>query len=421
MFDRSFSIVVVGGGAAGFFGAIACAETNPNARITILEAGKQPLAKVRISGGGRCNVTHACFEPAILVQNYPRGSKALRGAFTRFQPRDTVEWFARHGVQLKTEEDGRMFPTTDDSTTIVHCLMQAAEDVSVKIRTGSPAVSIQKLATGVESSLPSLGFEIELKTGEKLKCDRLLLATGSSPIAFKWVKDLGHTIEPPVPSLFTFNVKDLRFQDLAGVSVANVRVQLPAAKLEQTGPLLITHWGISGPAVLKLSAWGARFLHECHYQTPLLINWLPQYKPEALRQQLLAVKSQLPRRAIAPNCPVPIPRRLWERLIAAVGIEGEKRWADLSNKTLNQLIQELTQGQYQITGKGVFKEEFVTCGGLSLKEVDFKTMESRLCNGLYFAGEILDIDGVTGGFNFQSAWTTGWLAGQAMGEAKIIA
>ncbi|MDF0556521.1 NAD(P)/FAD-dependent oxidoreductase [Kamptonema sp. UHCC 0994] len=402
MSDKFLRVVVVGGGAAGFFGAIAAAKAHPQTRITLLEAGRELLAKVRISGGGRCNVTHACFDPGILVQNYPRGGKALRGAFTRFQPHDTVEWFASQGVKLKTEEDGRMFPTTDDSGTIVNTLIQAAKDAGVEIRTGVAAVSINRLTTN---------FEIELKSGEKLKCDRILLATGSSPSGFKWAKNLGHTIQSPVPSLFTFNISDVRLQDLAGVSVGNVRVQLPAAKLEQTGPILITHWGLSGPAVLKLSAWGARFLHECRYQTSLLINWLPQYKPDVLRQQLLAVKSQLPRRAISTSCPLPIPRRLWERLTVAVGIDSEKRWSELSNKSLNQLIQELSQGEYQIKGKGAFKEEFVTCGGVNLKEIDFKTMESRCCPGLYFAGEILDIDGVTGGFNFQSAWTTGWLAG----------
>ena len=410
MSDKFLRVVVVGGGAAGFFGAIAAAKAHPQTRITLLEAGRELLAKVRISGGGRCNVTHACFDPGILVQNYPRGGKALRGAFTRFQPRNTVEWFTSQGVKLKTEADGRMFPITDDSATIVNSLIQAAKDAAVEIRTGVAAVSVNRLTTD---------FEIELKSGEKLKCDRILLATGSSPSGFKWAKNLGHTIQSPVPSLFTFNISDVRLQDLAGVSVGNVRVQLPASKLEQTGPILITHWGLSGPAVLKLSAWGARFLHECRYETSLLINWLPQYKPDVLRQQLLAVKSQLPRRAISTSCPLPIPRRLWERLTVAVGIDSEKRWSELSNKSLNQLIQELSQGEYQIKGKGAFKEEFVTCGGVNLKEIDFKTMESRCCPGLYFAGEILDIDGVTGGFNFQSAWTTGWLAGQAIGRREI--
>jgi len=408
--DKYLRVVVIGGGAAGFFGAIATAITHPHTRVTLLEAGRELLAKVRISGGGRCNVTHACFDPGILVQNYPRGGKALRGAFTRFQPRDTVEWFSDRGVKLKKEADGRIFPTTDDSATIVNCLIQAAKDAGIEIRIGAAVVSVKRLATE---------FEIELKSGEILKCDRILLATGSSPAGFKWAKNLGHTIEPPIPSLFTFNISDARLQDLAGVSVGNARVQLPGAKLEQTGPILMTHWGLSGPAVLKLSAWGARFLHDCRYQTSLIINWLPQYNPEVLRQQLQAVKSQLPRRAIATSCHLPIPRRLWEHLTVHVGIDSEKRWSELSNKTLDRLIQELSQGQYQIKGKGAFKEEFVTCGGVNLKEIDFKTMESRCCPGLYFAGEILDIDGVTGGFNFQSAWTTAWLAGSAIGKREI--
>lgn len=410
---ESLQIIIIGGGAAGFFAAITCAETFPKNRVILLDAARQPLTKVRVSGGGRCNVTHACFDPAVLVQNYPRGGKALRGAFTRFQPRDTVAWFQRHGVELKTESDGRMFPTTDDSETIVECLIEVAKNAGVEIRTGVSVVSIQK---GTAETKESPAFSVALKSGKTLSCDRLLIATGSSPAGYRWAQEFGHQIEAPVPSLFTFNISDQRLEELAGVAVTNARVQLPAAKLEQTGPVLITHWGLSGPAVLKLSAWGARFLYENQYKTPLIINWLPQYKQEGLKQQLLAVKSQLAQRLIVANCPVPIPRRLWERLTAAVGIDHEKRWAELSHKTLNQLIQELTQGHYQIKGKGTFKEEFVTCGGVSLKEVDFKTMESRCCPGLYLAGEILDIDGVTGGFNFQSAWTTGWLAGQAMGH-----
>ncbi|MCC3416259.1 MAG: NAD(P)/FAD-dependent oxidoreductase [Microcoleus sp. PH2017_29_MFU_D_A] len=412
-------ITVIGGGAAGFFSAITCAKTYPQARVTLLEAGRQVLAKVRISGGGRCNVTHACFDPGVLVQNYPRGGKALRGAFTRFQPRDTVDWFASHGVKLKTEEDGRMFPITDDSATIVNCLIRAAEDAGVRIRTGDAVVYVKKLmGNGAEDGHGDIAstFEVELKSGESFKCDRILLATGSNPSGFKWAKELGNTVEVPVPSLFTFNIADNRIKDLAGVSVPNAKVKLPGAKLEQSGPLLITHWGVSGPAVLKLSAWGARFLHDRHYRTSVLINWLPQYNAEVLRQQLLGVKSQLSHRLIVSSCPFPMPRRLWERLTSSIGIDEQKRWADLSNKAIDKLLLELVQGEYQIAGKGAFKEEFVTCGGVNLKEVDFKTMESRRCPGLFFAGEILDIDGVTGGFNFQSAWTTAWLAGIAIGK-----
>lgn len=401
---------MIGAGAAGFFGAIACAEKYPTAHVTLLEAAREVLAKVRISGGGRCNVTHACFDPAVLVQAYPRGSKALRGPFTRFQPRNTVDWFEARGIQLKTEADGRMFPITDDSATIVHGLIQAAKATGVTIRTG---VSVNRIIP------QNPGFQIQLRNGEDQDCDRILLATGSSPQGYAIARSLGHHIEPPVPSLFTFNITDERLADLAGVSVNNVQLRLQTdatTHLEQTGPLLITHWGVSGPAVLKLSAWGARVLHANRYQATLTINWLPQFNPETLRQELLKVKSQLPKRTIAANCPVLIPRRLWERLTAHVGIGEGDRWSDLSNKTLMALIQELLRGQYTITGKGAFKEEFVTCGGVSLKEVDFKTMASRCCPGLYLAGEILDIDGITGGFNFQSAWTTGWLAGQAIGE-----
>ncbi len=408
MGDEPLTVVVVGGGAAGFFGAIACAIEHPGARITLLEGARQPLAKVRISGGGRCNVTHACFDPALLVQHYPRGGKALRGAFSRFQARDTVEWFESRGVALKTEADGRMFPVTDDSATIVDCLLQTAKEAGVKLWQGATVKSVSR---------NEKGFDLEV-AGNILTCDRLLLATGSSPHGYAIAHALGHTIEPPIPSLFTFKIADSRLHDLAGVSVPTAHVRLQTGEktsLEQTGPLLVTHWGMSGPAVLKLSAWGARVLHDSHYQAPLLVNWLPQSRPDTLRQQLLAVKSQLPRRAIATSCPVPIPRRLWERLTAHVGIAAETRWAELSNKTLNLLLQELTRGAYTISGKGAFKEEFVTCGGVNLKEIDFKTMESRRCPGLYFAGEILDIDGVTGGFNFQSAWTTGWVAGQAIG------
>ncbi len=426
---KPIRIVVIGGGAAGFFGAVTCASAHPHTQVTLLEAGRQPLSKVRISGGGRCNVTHACFDPTLLVQNYPRGSKALRGAFTRFQAKDTVAWFEAHGVRLKTESDGRMFPVTDNSETIVNCLLKVAEDAGVKLRTGTPVKSVRQhppvlspveQASRLYSPVPTQGeFEVELKNGEILRCDRLLLATGSNPQGYAIAKELGHTIEPPVPSLFTFNIRDSRLQDLSGVSVDNVCLRLPEAGKtlkEQTGPLLITHWGLSGPAVLKLSAWGARFLHEHDYQTPLLINWLPQYNQESLSQLLLTVKSEQPKRQITSSCPVPLPKRLWMSLVLSVGISAEERWAEVSKKALNQLVQELTQGRFSIKGKGVFKEEFVTCGGVSLKEVDFKMMESRLVPGLYFAGEILDIDGVTGGFNFQSAWTTGWLAGQTMGS-----
>lgn len=443
---RPLQVVVIGGGAAGFFGAIACAEAHPHTEVTLLEASRQPLTKVRISGGGRCNVTHACFDPAGLVQNYPRGGKALRGAFSRFQASDTIKWFASHGVKLKTEPDGRMFPITDSSETVVDCLMKAAANAGVEVRTNAAVVSVSKVQSqelgkvvtaraevGSWKQIPQVQepprlsqissshspvFEVVLKSGEVLQCDRLLLATGNNPIGYQIGKSLGHQIEPIVPSLFTFNILDKQLRDLAGVSVKSVQLRLSVDntnKLEQTGPLLMTHWGLSGPAVLKLSAWGARVLHDSRYQATLSINWLPQLNQEDVRQQLLSVRDEFAKRAIALHRGVDLPHRLWQYLVARAGINLEDRWAGISNKTLNKLIQELNQGQYQIQGKGVFKEEFVTCGGVRLSEVNFKTMESRIVPGLYFAGEILDIDGITGGFNFQSAWTTARIAGIAMG------
>lgn len=401
-------VVVIGGGAAGFFGAVACAKSHPHTQVTLLEASRQPLAKVRVSGGGRCNVTHACFDPMGLVQNYPRGEKALRGAFSRFQATDTVQWFASQGVKLKSEPDGRMFPITDSSETIIDCLTTAAKSAGIELRTGTTVIAVVKAA----------GFEIELKTGEKLKCDRILLATGSNPLGYQIAQALGHTVEPPVPSLFTFNIIDKHLKELAGISANPVKLRLLLDKktLEQTAPLLITHWGLSGPAVLKLSAWGARILHDSKYQATLLINWQPQYNSEELRAKLLLVKLENPKKAITLHRGIDLPHRLWQYIVTRAGVGTEERWAELSNKSLNQIIQELTQGAYQISGKGAFKEEFVTCGGITLKQVNFKTMESRITPGLHFAGEILDIDGVTGGFNFQSAWTTAWIAGQSIGN-----
>jgi predicted Rossmann fold flavoprotein len=402
-------IIIIGGGAAGFFAAITAAIAHSRASIILLEAGREFLSKVRISGGGRCNVTHHCFEPSQLVQYYPRGGKALRGAFSRFQPKDTIAWFKARDVTLKTEADGRMFPITDDSATIANCLLETAKEYGVHLRPNSPVKSLQKLENQ---------FLIELKNGEILKGDRVLIATGSNPMGYRWAKALGHQVQEPVPSLFTFNIKDPRLTDLAGIAVENVRVSLVSSdqkKLEQTGPLLITHWGVSGPAILKLSAWGARLLHDHKYQMPLIINWLPNYNRETLQAILLETKQSQPRKQILTVSPVEIPKRLWQNLVTFIGIDSKMVWADLSKKSLNNLLVELLQGEYLIKGKGVFKEEFVTCGGVNLSEINFKTMESKKCPGLFFAGEVLDIDGVTGGFNFQSAWTTGWLAGNSIG------
>ena len=406
-------VVVIGGGAAGFFGAIACAEANPNIKITIVEAGGHPLSKVKISGGGRCNVTHACFDPTELVTHYPRGHRALKGPFRQFQPQDTVEWFRQRGVRLKTEADGRMFPTTDQSQTIIDCLMDAISRHRITLRPRSPVVSVEP--TTQESQSPHFG--LQLKSGETIQGDRLLLATGSHPQGYRMAQALGHRIEPPVPSLFTFTISDPQLRALAGIAIDPVRVRLtlPGAKpLEQVGPLLITHWGMSGPAVLKLSAWGARALHDCHYQTTLRVMWLPNDTQDSLRQRLLKAKAEWSKKTIASLAPVEFPRRFWRYLLSRTQIDPQLRWADMPKKGLNRLVETLMRDEYTITSKGVFKDEFVTCGGVRLKEVNFKTMESRCCPGLFLAGEVLDIDGVTGGFNFQNAWTTGWIAGQAL-------
>ncbi|MEO1131992.1 MAG: NAD(P)/FAD-dependent oxidoreductase [Cyanobacteria bacterium J06639_1] len=413
--------IAMGGGAAGFFGAIACAQLNPNIKVSILEATRQVLTKVRISGGGRCNVTHACFEPAQLIQNYPRGSRALRGAFSRFQPTDTVAWFESRGVKLKTEADGRMFPITNDSATIADCLIDSARAAGVTVRANAAV----KTATKTGDC-----FHLSLKSGEELSCDALLLATGSNPSGYAIARSLGHKVQAPVPSLFTFTIRDRELTDLAGASAADVKIALKTEdgqKLEQTGPLLITHWGVSGPAVLKLSAWGARSLHECRYRATLLVNWLPFWTQEDVRRALVAIAQAHPKKAIGTGwlggdrrASANLPRRIWRYLVThKAQIDGGKRWTEVSKKDINRLVEVLARSQWDISGKGVFKDEFVTCGGVDLKEVNMKTLESRLCPGLFFAGEVLDIDGVTGGFNFQNAWTTSWLAGNAIAASLL--
>lgn len=423
-------IIILGGGAAGVFAAITAATTNPAAQVLVLERSPQLLGKVRISGGGRCNVTPACFDPAELVKFYPRGGAALRGPFTRFQPRDMVDWFAQRGVWLKTEPDGRMFPTTDDSQTIVDCLLKAAEEAGVRLWTGVRTQEIERVpasapAPATEPTPDSApvytppGFRLHLQTGKTLHADRLLLATGSSAQGWDWAVEMGHTLEAPVPSLFTFEVPDEALRALAGVSVpiAALQLQVGSETFRQQGPVLVTHWGLSGPAVLKLSAWGARALHDRQYQAALTVNWLPALPEAALREQLLAAKITLARRKVVSEPVGGLPQRLWELLTQRCQLEADRRWADLSKAQLAALARELHHSAWPVQGKGVFKDEFVTCGGVRLNEVNFKTMESRVCPHLYFAGEILDIDGLTGGYNFQSAWTTGWLAGQAMARA----
>ena len=408
-------VVVVGGGAAGFFGAIACAEILGAAGEVILyEATAHPLAKVRVSGGGRCNVTHACFEPRELVKRYPRGGRELLGAFHRFQPRDTIAWFAARGVELKTEEDGRMFPVTDDSAIIVDCLQTAAAAAGVRIITSMGVRKIERVSR--EGDAPS--FWLTLTDSSGLRCDRVMLATGGnrSSAGFMIAEAFGHAIEPLVPSLFTFHIDDARLIGLSGVSLENAAVSVPGTKLKESGPLLITHWGLSGPAILKLSAWGARELAGRNYEFPLVVNFAPPHTRESLVRELTSVREKNPRKQITTWSPLPMPQRLWERLVTSAGIAATTPWNGVSNAALGTLAKQLTGAEMTVVGKSLFKDEFVTCGGVRLSEVDFRTLESRLCPGLHFGGEILDIDGVTGGFNFQSAWTTGILAGRAMAE-----
>lgn len=403
-----WDVVVAGGGPAGFFAAIQCAELNPALKVLIVERSNQTLGKVLISGGGRCNVTHACFDPSQLVTFYPRGGDELRGAFSRFQPRDTVEWFEARGVKLKTEADGRIFPVTDDASTIADCLRESARRVGVEVQIRTSLLEAEKESSG--------RFRLKVRSEARvvhLQAKKLLLATGSDRRMLEVVESLGHSVAPPVPSLFTFHIKDARIAGLEGVAVSAVTLRMDS--LVACGALLITHWGLSGPAVLRLSAWGARELFEKNYRAELTINWLDEYPFEEALEVLLrnkAWKENARKNVSAHPAFSQIPTRLWRQLTAFV---GGKNWADLSKEELTRLAKELTASHVVIQGKGVFKEEFVTCGGVRLNEVDFKTMQSRKMPGLHFAGEVLDIDGITGGFNFQSSWTTGWLAGNALG------
>lgn len=401
------SVVIAGGGAAGFFGAITCAEANPSARVMLCEKSPQFLAKVRISGGGRCNVTHACFDTRDFTTCYPRGESALISPFHRFSAADTVKWFESRGVQLKVESDGRMFPITDSSRTVIDCLLREARRNNIELRANC----------GMERVTQNKGaFKIGLTTGESVTADRVLLATGGCRTAMLGAvaESLGHTVEPPVPSLFTFHIETPWLRKLAGVSLPDAAASIPGTKLRERGPLLVTHWGLSGPVILKLSAWGARELHARDYKFPLHVTWLPKLSNEQVREGLRVRIDKQPAKLVT-NVPVaPLTARLWNALVLAAGIPESTRWAELSRAGQHQLIQQLTATQFEVTGKSLNKDEFVTCGGVRLSEVDFKTMQSKVCPGLYFAGELLDIDGLTGGFNFQAAWTTGWIAGNAM-------
>jgi predicted Rossmann fold flavoprotein len=391
-------VVVVGGGAAGFFAALACAEKNPDYQVIILEKSQKVLSKVKVSGGGRCNVTSACFDVKELVKFYPRGEKQLLGPFTKFNPRNTLEWFGARGVKLKAEADGRMFPVTDSSQTIIDCFLEEAKRKGISV----------KLGAGVEALQKKDNRWIATTKHEKITCDSVIVTSGSSEQVWRMLKELELTLVEPVPSLFTFNTKDQRFHGLPGIAVKNATVTIREnTKLKTSGPILITHWGLSGPAVLKLSAWGARELANLNYRFTISINWTGENSKENVLQQLQRLKQTNAKQQISNHPLFSIPIRLWKTLVRADGLN----YGDLSKAKLDEIATSLTNYSFEVTGKSTFKEEFVTAGGVDLNEVDFKTMQSKKHSGLFFAGEVLNIDAITGGFNFQAAWSTGYIAG----------
>jgi predicted Rossmann fold flavoprotein len=401
-------IIIIGGGAAGYFTAINAKENNPDLDITILEKGKDVLQKVKISGGGRCNVTHACFEPKELVKFYPRGEKELLGPFHKFMTGDTFEWFDDRGVPLKIESDNRVFPEANKSQAIIDCFQKAVDKLNIKVLTNH----------GVNSAYKQENKWV-INTKEKtFEADKVVIAAGSSKKVWELCETLGHSVVEPVPSLFTFNINDKRLVDLLGTSVPNATVTIVGTKLEASGPLLITHWGMSGPAVLKLSAFGARILAEKNYQYNVEVNWLSRPTDKVLNV-LLNLKKKEPRKTVILKSPfAEISKRLWERFVLFSDISKTQNWADLNSSQLEKLANQLTKGNYNANGRTTFKDEFVTAGGVALKEINFKRFESRKHKNLFFVGEVLNIDAVTGGFNFQNAWTGGYICAKALAEKE---
>ncbi|HMV07773.1 MAG TPA: NAD(P)/FAD-dependent oxidoreductase [Cyclobacteriaceae bacterium] len=404
-----FDLIIIGGGAAGFFGAIQAAEMRPDLKILILEKSNKLLSKVRISGGGRCNVTHNCFEPTELSHHYPRGQKVLKSLFRKYQATDVVRWFEQQGVKLKAEADGRMFPVTDNSATIIDCFLREAKKHQIKI----------ELNAGVtEIKITSTGFSI-FCDDKKFAGKKVLVAIGGHPnaSAYSFLRSMGHSTLPLIPSLFTLNDSQKQFKDLMGVSVSKGVVRIAGAKFFQEGPILITHWGLSGPAVIKLSAWAAEYFYQHRYEATVLVGWIPETREEVVRQFLIDYKSKNGKRKIYSYPLYELPQRLWVRLCELAEIDPEKIWGELANKNLNKLLELLIRCPFQIKGKTTFKEEFVTCGGVDLHEIDLDTMESKKVKNLFFAGEVLNIDGETGGFNFQAAWTTSYVAAKQIASA----
>ncbi|MEY3738497.1 MAG: hypothetical protein RL544_1275 [Bacteroidota bacterium] len=404
-------LVVIGGGAAGFFCAINAARLDPNLDVCILEKSNKLLAKVKVSGGGRCNTTHACFEIPALVQKYPRGQNFLKKTFHWFNTTDTIEWFAVRGVDLKTEADGRMFPASNDSQTIIDCLLKEADKYKVHVQTQT---AVEKITVN------DAGIFLLQTTSKTIEANYVCVATGGFPKAhqFEFITNLGHTIEAPVPSLFTFNMPGNPITELMGVSVPEAQVKIAGSKIMATGPLLITHWGMSGPAILKCSAWGARELANLGYAFTIRVNWIPTYAEQDLRTAWPLIRSEQGNTKIGGRNPFELPGRLWLHLLEVCGIDAGISWATLTAAAQNKLITALTAFECKVSGKTTFKDEFVTCGGIKLSEIDANTMQSKRIKGLYFAGEIMDIDGITGGFNFQNAWTSGWIAAKSIAEPK---
>jgi len=422
-------IVVVGGGAAGFFCAIQVAELHPHWEIIILEKTNKLLSKVKVSGGGRCNVTHACPDVVLLLKKYPRGDRFLKKSFYQFATKNTIEWFAKNGVTLHTEKDGRMFPTTNSSDTIIDCFFRKVHQYKIQVLTQHEVVDVvhnnNKANIADEKTITAnkkqKAFTIQLQGREAMQADAICLATGgmlkSDPSnKLKWVTNFGHTIIEPVPSLFTFNTVDKKITTLMGVAVDKASIQWKGNKNIETGPLLITHWGISGPAAIKLSAWCARDMAASNYEGAIVINWTPSFNESTLKMEWINFRMDFGKREMGSKNPFDLPQRLWHFLLQEAGIVSNTKWADLKSANQHTLIQLLTRTTLDIKGKTTYKEEFVTCGGVDLKDIDVQTMESKLVPGLHFAGEMMDVDGITGGFNFQHAWTSGWLAALHMGQ-----
>jgi hypothetical protein len=408
-------VIIIGGGAAGFFAAINIAELNPNLKVCILERGKEGLQKVKVSGGGRCNVTHAEFTPSELVLNYPRGEKELLGPFHQFMTGDTIEWFEKRGVELKIEEDGRMFPVTDSSKTIIDCFLNEVKKHKIEVLYHQSVTKVSPRACHTELvEVQSSGFEV-LTKDQTYNCDKLMIATGSNPKIWKLLEHLGHTISEPIPSLFTFDIKDERIKDIPGVVALNVEVKVLGTQLWSEGPLLITHVGMSAPAILKLSAFGALELAKRNYKFQIEINFIRQSFEDCL-DNLKELKQTLNKKTVFKFSQFELPKRLWQKLVLASKIDEDARWADINKEQLERLADQLTQAVFSVDGKSTFKEEFVTAGGVDLKEINFKTFESKLHHNLYFAGEVINIDAVTGGFNFQNAWTGAFIAAKSISK-----